>query len=89
MIQEPSIKIPGTYSMTLDKDAQQYLRGFTERATLKGTWARSPEVKSCYAWCEQHLGIKYKDWFMMGDTIHFKDNKKATFFRLTWGDLIA
>ena len=50
MIQEPSIKIPGTYSMTLDKDAQQYLRGFTERATLKGTWARSPEVKSCYAW---------------------------------------
>jgi hypothetical protein len=89
MTDEPSIKVPGTYTMTLGKDAEEYLSGFTECVTLRGTWAKSPEVKSCYAWCEQHLGIKYKDWFMMGDTLHFKDTKKATFFRLTWNDLIA
>jgi hypothetical protein len=89
MIQEASIKIPGTYTMSLDKDAQEYLRGFTEVVSLRGTWAKSKEVKECYAWCEQHLGVKYKDWFMMGSALYFKDTKKATFFRLTWNDLIA
>lgn len=85
----PNIKVPDTYSIVLSKDAQDYLNGFTERAQLKWTWGKSSEVKECYTWCEKHLGIKYKDWFMMGDVIHFKDTKKATFFRLTWGDIIA
>jgi hypothetical protein len=89
MIEEHSIKESGSYTMTLGKDAQDYLLGFTEQATLKGTWAKDAEVKLCYTWCEEHLGVKYKDWFMMGNTIYFKDSRNATFFRLTWSDLIA
>lgn len=88
MTEEHSIKVPGTYTMTVGKDAAEYLSGFTESVTLKGTWFKNSDVKACYAWCEQHLGIKYKDWFMMGSTLHFKDTKKATMFRLTWSDLI-
>ncbi len=35
------------------------------------------------------MGTKYKDWFMMGNTVHFKDNMRVTLFRLVWSDLIA
>ena len=91
MIEEThaSIKQPDSYSAELGKDAIAYLRGFTEKVRLKGTWARDQEVKDCYRWCEQHLGVKYKDWYMLGSTLHFKDTKRATIFRLTWSDLIA
>ena len=88
MIDGGSIKEPGGYRMTLGKDAIEYLKGFTETATLKGSYARSPEVKECYRWCEAHLGVKYRDWFMMNDSVHFKNNKSATMFRLAWGHLI-
>jgi hypothetical protein len=88
MIDEHSIKVPGTYTMTLGKDAMEYLQAFTEQVELKGTWQKDAGVKECYLWCEQHLGIKYKDWCMVGRTIYFKNTKSATMFRLTWCDLI-
>jgi uncharacterized protein YueI len=87
--EEHSIRLQDSYQMTLGKDAHEYLGSFTECVTLKSSWSKSQEVKECYKWCEQHLGIKYKDWFMMNTTLYFKNSKKATFFRLTWNDLIA
>ena len=88
MIDGSSIKEPGGYHMTLGKDAIEYLESFTEMATLSGSYTRNPEVKECYRWCEAHLGVKYRDWFMMNNSIYFKNNKSATMFRLTWGHLI-
>lgn len=86
---EGSIKTPDSYKMTLGPDAQEYLRGFTETVTLKGDYQKDREVRECYKWCEAHLGIKYKDWFMIHSGIHFKNNKSATMFRLMWGHLIV
>jgi hypothetical protein len=89
MNNEGSIRPANSYTMTLDKDAADYLTGFTEMVSLKGTWQKSAEVRECYKWCEQNLGAKYKDWFMYKDSIHFKDTKRATIFRLTWSHLIT
>lgn len=89
MTDELSVKTPGSYSLTLGKDAIEYLSGFTEAVTLKGSYQKTPEVRECYKWCEAHLGTKYKDWFMMNETLHFKNNKGATMFRLMWGHLIV
>ncbi len=86
---EGSIKTPDSYKMTLGPDAQEYLLGFTESASLIGSYQKNLEVRECYKWCETHLGAKYKDWFMLNETIHFKNNKGATMFRLMWGHLIA
>jgi hypothetical protein len=91
MIKEPhpSIKQPHSYQADLTKDALDYLNSFTEKVKLNGTWAKTPEVKECYLWCEKHLGVKYRDWYLLGSTLHFKDSKNATMFRLTWSELIA
>lgn len=89
MIENSNIKEPNRYSAALGKDAIEYLRGFTETARLKGSYQKNPEVKECYKWCEAHLGTKYRDWFMLQESIHFKNNKGATLFRLMWGHLIA
>lgn len=86
---EGSIKDPGSYTLTLGKDAVEYLRGFTETVSLKSSYQKSQEVRDCYKWCDQHLGIKYKDWYMIHSSIHFKDSKGATMFRLMWGHLIT
>ena len=89
MISEGSIRPANSYSMTLGKDAVEYLNTFTEVVTLNASWAKSKEVKECYAWCEANMGAKYKDWYMFNDSIHFKDGKHATMFRLTWHHIIA
>lgn len=86
---EGSIKTPDSYTITLGPDAQEYLRGFTEIVRLAGSYQKTPAVRECYTWCEKHLGAKYKDWYMIHSSIYFKNNKKATMFRLTWGHLIV
>ena len=75
--------------MELTKDAQDYLKGFSVSVRLRGDYQRNPHVKECYQWCEANMGAKYKDWFMMGSTVHFKDTMRVTLFRLVWSDLIA
>lgn len=80
---------PPDYRMALSKDAIEYLSGFSETVRLRGSYQKSQHVKDCYHWCEANMGTKYKDWFMMGDSIHFKDSMRVTLFRLVWSDLIA
>jgi hypothetical protein len=89
MTEEGSIRPANSYKMTLGKDATDYLAEFTERVGLKGSWQKNPELKECYKWCEENMGVKYKDWFWLNHSIYFKNNKKATFFRLKWMDIIA
>ena len=86
---EGSIRPANSYIMTLDKDATDYIKGFDVSIELRGTWAKSKDIKQCYEWCESHMGAKYRDWFMIGNTMHFKNGKHATMFRLTWNHLIA
>lgn len=68
--------------------AANFFDSFTEHATLKYSWETSKQVRECYNWCEKHLGVKNQDWYMMDKTIHFKNSKGATMFKLMWADLI-
>lgn len=90
MTEDGSIRLAHeVYQAELTKDATDYLAGFTETATLVKPWSKSTETRECYDWCEQHLGIKYKDWYMMNQTVYFKNTKGATMFRLMWSHLVV
>lgn len=88
MTEEGSIKTQA-YQAELTPDAIEYLKGFTETVTLNSPWSKSKETRECYNWCEQHLGTKYKDWYMLNQTVHFKNNRGATMFRLMWSHLVV
>ncbi len=75
--------------MEMTREAIEYLNTFSVKVKLTASYQKSARVKECYKWCEANMGAKYKDWYMMGNTIHFKDSKRVTMFRLVWFDLIA
>lgn len=76
-----------------------YIRNFDSAIRLNRNAMQLLEV---YRWCEQHLGVKYKDWFIYDVkdyafsspahpnrcVIYIKSAKSATLFRLRWMDVI-
>jgi hypothetical protein len=90
----PNVKLPGESDPEFGKAVNDYLKDFGARIHIRSdvdvAWNR--EV---YEWCEQHMGTKYKDWFMIrqgtakSNAIWIKSPKRATFFRLKWNEIIA
>jgi hypothetical protein len=83
--------------MSDERSAFEYLSEFKDIIYIASR--QSGDIKECYTWCEQKLGVKYRDWFMMldgnragvicGARLYVKNPKKATMFRLRWLDLVA
>jgi hypothetical protein len=70
-----------------DRDNTEYLAKFTIRLTLQLGPIWDPEFEDFTLWCEQHLGTKYKDWFLVSAgrgryTLHARDSKWTTFLLL-------
>ena len=89
----PSLKPAGEQDPDFGKAVYDYLKDFGAKIHIKTNidvaWNR--EV---YDWCEQYMGTKYKDWFMIrqglnkSNTVWIKSPKRATLFRLKWNDII-
>lgn len=72
---------------------QAYLERFDYSIEVRLGKSYSAEFKEFYAWCHSHLGVHYKDWFIISagkDTyiLNCRNSKWATFLTLTWIDKI-
>ena len=72
---------------------QDYLDRFGYVVTVKLGHSYSKEFKEFYSWCGSHLGVHYKDWFIVSAgkdiyTLRCRNDKWATFLALTWFDVI-
>ena len=47
--------------MTEERSAAEYLGEFTDCIKLNSAW---PDTRELYKWCEENMGVKYRDWFM-------------------------
>ena len=89
----PALKPPGAVNPEFGRALHDYLKDFGAKINIRSdvdiAWHR--EV---YDWCEEFMGIKYKDWFMVrqglnkDNTVWIKSPKRATLFRLKWNHLI-
>ena len=71
-----------------------YVKQFEYRVTVQLGKAYTPEFKEFCAWCDQHMGEKYRDWFIadagMGRyTLFARNTKWATFLTIMWVDKIV
>lgn len=89
----PALKPPHTPDPNFGVALHDYLKQFGARINIRNdvdiAWNR--EV---YNWCEQYMGAKYKDWFMVrqgvnkSNAVWIRSPKRATLFRLKWNDII-
>lgn len=90
---QPNLKPAGEFNPEFGVAMHDYLKQFGAKINIRTdvdiAWNR--EV---YDWCEQYMGAKYKDWFMVrremskSNSVWIKSPKRATLFRLKWNDII-
>jgi hypothetical protein len=89
-----SLKLPGTPLPSGAGDSiNRYLGNFPFRIRIQLGRVYSQEFKEFNAWCESHLGNKYKDWFLTSGnnnyyTLYLKDTKKSLFLALKYSESI-
>lgn len=71
-----------------------YAKQFEYRVTVKLGASHTEPFKEFNQWCEQHLGVKYRDWFITSNsrgvyTLFARSNKWATFLALSHVDKIV
>lgn len=74
----------------------EYLKNFPYQISVHLGKVYTPEFKEFNAWCEKNLGVKYKDWFLIGHggmsnskyTLWLKDTKKSMFLALKYSEAI-
>ena len=93
MIAEHSIKVPGTDTMTLSKDAIDYIKRFPYYIDVQAGHVYDAQFKDFMNWCNQTLGIKFKDWYLMNNgkqtyRLHMRDSKYSMFLTLKYSDII-
>lgn len=77
--------------MQLSTPPADYLNRFGCSVTVQLGPVHSGQFKQFYAWCEQRLGVKYRDWFIVcvGQhtyRLHHVNPKWSTILTLTWVD---
>jgi hypothetical protein len=87
----PWIKVPDP---SFDQAYNDYISQFDYRVTVKLGFTYTAKYKEFTEWCEDRLGIRYKDWFLTSNgkgyyTLLCRDNKWMTFLALTHIDIIV
>ena len=72
----------------------EYLDKFVYKQTVKLGPTHGQKFKDFSCWCHEHLGVKFKDWFLFPAgrdtyTLFCRSDKWAIFLALTWFDVIA
>lgn len=72
----------------------EYLAKFEFKVTVKLGNSYQAEFTEFNTWCEERLGPKYKDWFLVSNgkgiyTLFCKSNKWASFLALTHVDKLV
>jgi hypothetical protein len=75
-------------------ESKDYFEQFDYTIAVRLGRTYTPEFKEFTAWCDLHLGTRYKDWFIISSgpniyTLTCRNNKRATFLALTWIDVIC
>lgn len=86
-----SLKEP--WQQSLDSNSiNEYMKNFPFHIRVNLGRVYSAEFKEFNAWCEDNLGVKYKDWFLIGQpgryTLWLKDTKKSMFLALKYSESI-
>jgi uncharacterized protein YycO len=87
----PWIKVPDP---GFDQAYSDYISNFDHKVTVKLGYTYTSKYKEFTEWCEDRLGIRYKDWFLTSNgkgyyTLFCRDNKWMTFLALTYVDIIV
>ncbi len=88
-----SLKMPGTpLPDGASNSIAEYMKNFPYNIRVKLGKVYSQEFKDFNNWCEDNLGTKYKDWFLVGSpgryTLYLKDTKKSMFLALKFSEAI-
>jgi len=88
-----SIKEPYQADPEFARAVHEYMTTFGYSIQLRLGPSHSDKFKDFHAWCREHLGTQYRDWFIMNHgpgiyTLRCKDNKWAMFLALSWVDII-
>lgn len=74
-----------------------YLQKFDHHVVLKLGHTYSQEYREFYAWCQENLGEKYKDWFIVGGggknqstcALHLRNSRWGILLALKFPDLVV
>lgn len=78
---------------SLAVELDRYLTRFPYRIVIKAGATYTPQFKEFNTWCNENLGIKYKDWFLSpynrtAYRLYLRDTKYSMFLALKFSDLI-
>ena len=79
---------------SFDRALSEYLTQFEYKVTVRLGSSYTQDFKEFTDWCNDRLGTKYKDWFLLSQakgtyTLFCRDNKWAMFLALTHVDKLA
>jgi hypothetical protein len=91
-LKEPNAPLPAGAGDAI----ASYLLKFPYKINIKVGQTYTQNFKEFNAWCEKTLGVKYKDWFLIGHaginnptyTLYLKDSKKSMFLALKYSEII-
>lgn len=90
-----TLKQPDRHDPSLEVALHDYLGNFQYHVVVDLGHSYSTQFKEFTEWCDQRLGVKYKDWIIVGggtkgskSTLHIKDKKWIAFMMLTFPHLI-
>lgn len=88
-----TLKQPGTLLPAgASNSIADYMKKFPYHIKVKLGKVYTPEFKEFHEWCVNNLGIKYKDWHLIGSpgnyTLWLKDTKKSMFLTLKYSESI-
>lgn len=87
------LKAPGEVNPEFARACHDYISQFHCRIQIE---TKHLDRLEFYQWCADHLGAKYKDWFVVESgtqiqkawSLYLRSAKKSTFVRLKYNDLI-
>ena len=87
-------QMPCNPSYELGKDALAYLRTFPYHIDIQAGHVYDAQFKEFNEWCNNTLGVKYRDWYMLGSgkrnyRLHLRDTKYSMFLTLKYSDIIV
>lgn len=90
-VREDPFKMPGELDPDMARIAKEYLQNFAYYKIKKDHAIK----EDLYEWCSQHMGEKYRDWFVHEGgrydkwwTVNVRNPRHSTLFALRWADFI-
>jgi hypothetical protein len=89
-----SIRGADGYAMIMGKEATEYISSFPYHIEVEAGPVYNETFKDFSAWCNNSLGVKFKDWFLLSTgknsyRLYMRDTKHSMFLSLKYSNIIT